>query len=237
MRRLLISASAIVCLIAMALFFNSCKKDHAYVPEPLPTINPTVTPIPYSVIAYLITPTDRTINADLYRGAKSALTNLQGWYKAQMGNNKTFMLNPVILDTLTAIHDANWFISNHGDSISGNNAYYYNTKRELKQLLGDRYDSAHVVYCAFVDADFKNETIPRGLAVEGIYSLAGLAGKDPNSWTGDAGHALGHAFGLLDGNPPNDDGIMSKGYSNYPNCILKPWDKDTLNASPFFSVH
>jgi hypothetical protein len=236
MRRLTQTGYVIFSAV-VALVFNSCKKDHAYVPEPLPAINPTVTPIPYSVVAYLITPNDRTINPDLYRGAKSALTNLQGWYKAQMGNSKTFTLNPVILDTISAAHDANWFISDHGDSISGNNAYYYNTKCELKQLLGSKYDSAHVVYCAFVDADFKNETIPRGLAVEGVYSLAGLAGKDPNSWIGDAGHALGHAFGLLDGNPPNNDGIMSHGYSNYPGCILKSWDKDTLNASPFFTVH
>jgi hypothetical protein len=237
MRSLFTCAGAIISLSFIAFSFNSCKKDHGYVPEPLPPITPTQNPIPYSVMAYYIVPTDRAINPDVYRAVKSALVNLQGWYKTQMGNGKTFTLNPVVLDTLSATHNAKWFITNNGDSISGNNFYIDNTKYELKLFLGSKYDSVHIAYMAFVDADFYNTTVPGGPGVEGSYSLAGLAGPNPDSWTGDAGHALGHAFGLKDGYPPNSDGIMSKGWSNYPNCVLKPWDIDSLNVSPFFTVH
>lgn len=225
-----------IFLLSIVVVINSCKKNPEYKPEPLPVINPTVNPIPYSVVAYLITPTDKTINPDYYRAAKKALLNLQGWYKAQMGNNKTFVLNPVVLDTLTALHNSTWFTENHGDSISGTNTFYNNTKCELKQLLGPKFDTSLYAYFAFVDANFYNTTVPRGLAVEGSNSLGGLASSFPDGWTGDAGHALGHAFGLIDAVPANADGLMSKGWSRYPNCVLKPVELDSLNAIPFFKV-
>jgi len=27
---------------------------------------------------------------------------------------------------------------------------------------------------------------------------------------------------------------MSAGFPNYPGCVLQSWEKDSLNASPFF---
>jgi len=232
-----VSVCAIIFLIGTVTLLFSCKKNHdEYKPEPLPVINPTVNPIPYSVVAYLITPTDKTINPDYYRAAKKALVTLQGWYKAQMGNNKTFILNPVVLDTLTALHNSTWFTDHNGDSISGTNRFYNNTKYELKQLLGSKFDTSLYAYYAFVDADFYNTTVPRGLGVEGSNSLSGLASSHPEAWIGDAGHAMGHAFGLVDGVPQNEDGIMSKGWSKYPNCVLKPEEKDSLNAIPYFQL-
>ena len=231
--------SVCVCifLIGLVILSFNCKKNHDdYKPEPLPVINPTINPIPYSVVAYLVTPTDKTINPDYYRAAKKTLQTLQDWYKTQMGNNKTFVLNPVVLDTLTALHNSIWFITSHGDSISGNNTFYDNIKYELKQLLGSKFDTTLYAFFAYVDADFYNTSVPRGLGIEGQNSLSGLAGSHPEAWIGDAGHALGHAFGLIDGVPSNEDGIMSKGWSKYPNCVLKPAEKDSLDASPFFKA-
>jgi hypothetical protein len=222
-------------LTALIVLANSCKKKNEQ--EPL-VIIPTVTPLPYSVVGYLITPTDKTFNPDYYRAARSTLIDLQGWYKNQMGNNKTFKLNPVVLDTLTGLHNSSWFNSNNGDSLyNGTVAYgFYNSKYELKQLLGSKFDTVHNVYFIFVPADFPDETVPRGVAAEGIQNLEGLASSYPGSWRGGVGHALGHAFGLTEVAVANKDGIMSEGFLKYPACVLKPAEIDSLNASPFFQT-
>lgn len=226
---------AITFVAGCILLAEGCKKKNEQ--EPL-VIIPTVNPIPYSVVAYLITPTDKSFNPDYYRAVRSAIVDVQSWYKNQMGDNKTFTLNPVIIDTLTGLHPSSWFNSNNGDSLyNGTVAYaFYNTKYELKQLLGSKYDSAHNVYFVFVPADFPDETVPRGVAAEGLQNLEGLASRYPDSWRGGVGHALGHAFGLTEVAVPNPDGIMSEGFTKYPACVLKPAEKDSLNISPFFKA-
>jgi hypothetical protein len=220
----------IFILIGMVFIFTGCSKHHS---EPL-VINPTVNPIPYSVLVYLITPTDKSFSPDYYKGVKSCALSLQNWYKSQMGN-KTFLLNPVVVDTLTGLHNSGWYNSDNGLPLGGNGAYY-NTLYEMHQLLGANYDSTHYTYFVFVAADFPDETIPRGLAAEGLANITGLSGKNPNGWIGADGHALGHAFGLPEpaGGIENPQAIMSTGYPQYPNCILTQPEKDSLNASPFF---
>ena len=235
MKFLLINARAIICLVIIASLL-SCKKKNE--PEPL-VITPTVNPIPYSVLAYLMTPADKTFNPDYYRAAKSTLIELQGWYKTHMDNNKTFVLNSVVLDTITAMHNANWFIKNNGDSINDGTVNYplNNTRYELEQLLGSKFDTTLYVYCAFVASPgFSDVTIPRGVGVLGEEILKILAGSFPDDAKGETGHALGHAFGLPEVAVPNTDGIMSGGVYKYPDCVIKPWEKDSLNAGPFFKV-
>src|SRR5436190_19622777 len=121
--------------LAGIFFFSGCSKKNDT--EPPPVINPTVNPIPYSVLVYLVTPTDKKIDYNYYNVAKTTLQKLQGWYKTQMGNNKTFVLNPVVVDTLTGLHESSWYNDNHGPDISGSVVYAYNNvKYEMKQLLG-----------------------------------------------------------------------------------------------------
>ena len=216
---------AFIFLNGMIFLFNSCKKNE---PAPL-VINPTVNPIHYSVMAYLITPTDQSFNSQYYIGERACILNLQAWYKSQMGNK-----------SLSGLHNSSWYNTNHGDSISGTTpAYaYHNVKYEMKQLLGANFDTVHFAYFIYVVADFPDETIPRGLAAEGLENLLDISGESPHSWMmGAAGHALGHAFGLPEPTVENSNGIMSGGTGKYPNCILTQAEKDTLNASPFFQIH
>jgi hypothetical protein len=220
----------IFILMGMIFLFASCSKNHS---EPL-IINPTVNPIPYSVLVYLITPTDKSFNPQYYTAVKSCALSLQNWYKVQM-NNKTFVLNPVVVDTLTGLHNSVWYNSNNGLPVGGNGAYY-NTLYELQQLLGAKFSTVNYTYFVYVAADFPDETIPKGLAAEGLGNLTGLSGKNPNSWIGAAGHALGHAFGLPEVAIENSQAIMSTGYPYYPNCIFTQPEKDSLNASPFFKL-
>jgi len=223
--------------LAGIFFFSGCSKKNGT--EPPPVINPTVNPIPYSVLVYLVTPSDKKIDYDYYNTAKTTMQKLQGWYKTQMGNNKTFVLNPVVVDTLTGLHESSWYSDNHGPDISGSVVYAYNNvKYEMKQLLGSKFDTSLYTYFVYLPANIPDETIPRGLAVEGLNNLEGLMGTSSNFFIGMDAHALAHAFGLPEPVVETSNGIMSAaGISKYPNCVLEPLTKDSLNASPFFQVH
>jgi hypothetical protein len=232
MRSHLVPAFVSILIITVVLF--GCSKHKTE--EPL-VIIPTANPIAHSVLFYLITPTDKTFNPKYYKGAKSAALSMQNWYLSQMGN-RTFVLNPVVIDTLTGLHVSSWYNSNNGPSISGPGTRYayYNTLYELHQLLGAKFDTTTYTYFAYVAADLPDETIPRGLALEGLSNITGLTGSDANKWIGAGGHALGHAFGLPEVSTTNPQAIMSTGYPIYPNCILQQPEKDSLNASPFFVI-
>ena len=220
--------------VLFVLTFAGCSKNKK---EPL-LITPTVNPLPYSVLVYYITPTDKAFNADYYSGIKSCALSLQNWFKGQMGNGKAFLLNPVVVDTVTSTHNSAWFGANNGADISGSGSYaYHNTFYEIKQLLGTNFNITNNVYFVFVASDFPDETVPRGLAAEGLSRITALAGSNQNQAIGDAGHALGHAFGLPEVDVINPNAIMSTGYPQYPSCILQQAEKDSLNASPFFTVH
>jgi len=231
MRRVPLCAYAFPVLAGVLFLFNSCskKKDQ----ESL-VITPTTNPIQYSVLVYLMTPNDQTFNPDYYRAVKSTILNIQDWYKTQMGG-KTFLMNPVVVDTLTGFHPTAWYRTDNGPGISGNSVQaYHNVVYELKQLLGARYDTVHYDYMVWVPSDFPDETIPRGVGVEGLDNLNHLTQEYHDAWIGAAGHALGHSFGLPEVAVPNADGIMSEGYPHYPNCVLQSFEKDSLNRSPFF---
>jgi hypothetical protein len=231
MRTSLASGYAFVLFAGTFFLLTSCSKKNET--QQLPVINPTANPITYSTIVYLIKPTDKSWNVDYYNAAKSSMLEIKDWYKTQLG--KTFILNPVIIDTLSGLHDAIWYDSNNGDSLAyaGDAHAYFNIKSELKQILGARYDTTTYRYFAFVESDFPEQTLPGSLGVEGEITLEGLTGSNANAWKGSCAHALGHAFGLFDCNPPNADDLMSNGRWKYPNCTILPAEKDSLNVSPF----
>jgi len=231
MRALQASIHASLFLTCTCFFFTGCSKKNET--ERLPVINPTVNPLPYSTMVYLIKPTDQSWNASYYNAAKSSMLEVRDWYKQQLG--KTFIFNPVIIDTLSGLHDAIWYNSNNGDSLGylGEAHAYFNIKSELKQILGARYDTTMYRFFAFVQSDFPEQTLPGSLGVEGETTLEGLTGSNANSWKGSCAHALGHAIGLYDCNPPNAEDLMSNGRWKYPNCTILPAERDTLIASPF----
>jgi hypothetical protein len=233
MKTLLAYSRSLSFLCALVVLSGSCKKHHTE--EPL-IIIPTVNPIQHSVMVYLLTPNDQTFNPQYYKGVKSCVLNLQNWYKSQIGS-KTFVLNPAVVDTITGLHNSAWYNTNNGVAISGNSGYgFHNTAYDIQQLLGVKYNTNNITYFVFVAASFPDETIPKGLAVEGLNNIKGLAGANPNPSMGASGHALGHAFGLTEVAVENAQAIMSTGFPLYPNCILQQPEIDSLNASPFFTV-
>jgi len=230
MRTLLASAYAFVFLAGTFFLLNSCSKKNET--EQLPVINPTVNPISYSTIVYLLKPTDKSWNPSYYNAAKSSMLQLKDWYKNQLG--KTFILNPVVVDTLSGLHASDWYADNNGPEISGSVVYAYNNvKYEMKQLLGSKFDTSLYTYFVYVQANIPDETVPRGLAVEGSNNLDGLVDK-VNFFMGMDAHALAHAFGLPEPTVETSNGIMSAvGIPKWPNCVFTPEEKDSLNVSPF----
>ena len=230
MKSLLAGVYILISLTGMFILFDSChKKNELQLP---PTITPTVNPIPYSTLVYLVTPTDKKVDFNYYDAAKTTLQKLQSWYKTQMGNNKTFVLNPVVVDTLTGLHESGWYNTNHGPEISGDDYAYYNIKYEMKQQLGSKFDTSLYTYFVYVLTSVPDETIPAGLAIGGVDHLANTS----NYTIGLDAHALAHAFGLPEPAVPTSNGIMSGGISQWPNCIFTAEEKDSLNTSPFLKV-
>lgn len=235
MRKLPVSINGFLFLAGIFILFYSCSKKNEAVPPPV--INPTVTPIPYSVLVYLVTPTDKQINYDYYNAAKATILKLQTWYKTQMGNNKTFVLNPVVVDTLTGLHQSSWYAANNGPAVSGTEVYAYNNvKYEMKQLLGSNFDTTLYTFFVYVAADVPDDTVPRGLAVEGSSNLDGIA-NNTNYYIGMDAHSLAHAFGLPEPAVQTSNGIMSgAGIPKFPNAIFTAEEKDSLNVSPFLQA-
>lgn len=199
-----------------------------------------INPIENTLVGYLITPKDNKFNAAYYNAVFSATLNLQSWYKSQMGNNKTFALNKLVIDTVTGLHDSIWY-NNYNGSYSGTDPRYYgfyNTYYEVQQILGNRFNTSKYTYFVFVAAPGGGAGA-KGFCAFGDQDLKGLLGinsenLNPNRWIGGDGHELGHAFGLQ--HPSNQNGLalMWTGYLTYPNCILQQEDKNILNANPIF---
>ncbi|MET7000030.1 PKD domain-containing protein [Chitinophaga defluvii] len=198
-----------------------------------------ISPIDKSVVVYLITPRDQPYNPKYYNILKACVQNLHTWYKTQLGN-KTFTLNPLIVDTLRGQHDKVWYNSHNGD-FSGSDPRFYgysNTLYEMQALLGNAFNTTRYTYFVYVAAPGGGAGAT-GFCAMGDQDLDGLLGinpenLDPNRWIGGGGHELGHAFGLPHPDNQNPQAIMWTGYTIYPNCILQQEDKNILQASPFF---
>lgn len=199
-----------------------------------------INPITHSVLPYLITPTDRPFHKGYYESVRVTTLKLQDWYKSAMGNNKTFMVNPLVVTTLSGLHEADWYNSYNGPSSGTDPRFYafYNTYSEMQQLLGNKFSPGKYVYLVYVAAPGGGAGIP-GFCAMGDQDLAGLLGDNPenpnvNRWVGGAGHELGHAFGLPHPANQNSQALMWTGYLTFPNCILQSDDRDILNNSNYF---
>jgi len=197
-----------------------------------------VSPIINSVLVYLITPKDRSFNQKYYDALKASVIKTQTWYKQQLG--KTFVLNPIIIDTLKGTQEYSWYNSNNGP-FSGTDPRFYgyqNTYKEMQDLMGDKFNTTKYTYFVYVAAPGGGAGT-KGFCAMGDQDLLGLIGKNPENlnplrWIGGGAHELGHSFGLPHPDNQNPKALMWTGYTTFPDCILQQADKDILNSSPFF---
>ncbi len=200
----------------------------------------TINPILHSVLVYLVTPKDKTFNQRYYDALKASVLSLRQWYKNQMGNHKTFVINPLVVDTLTGGHDSVWYNGYNGPFSGEDPRFYgyYNTYTDMQALLGSKFNTSQYTYLVYVAAPGGGAGTP-GFCAMGDQDLKGLLGENednlnPNRWIGGGGHELGHAFGLPHPDNQNEQAIMWTGYVMYPDCILQDSDRAILNVSPFF---
>lgn len=213
--------------------------------------------------AVYLVPSDRTYKAAYAQGIEQAFRHLQIWYRDQLGDQKTFTLNTPVVETYNLAHPGAWYSTNPpADPNADPNLYFfYNLTAEGLGLTGGKFSDPEHTWIFYVDLDPACGQIfgggggvaelpandLRGLVGEPYVSLCGepqyMFGKC--RWVGGLGHELGHAVGLghppqCDANPSSTDpacqALMYYGYVDYPNTFLRPEDKATLEASPFFNV-
>ncbi|RYF92937.1 MAG: hypothetical protein EOO00_06745 [Chitinophagaceae bacterium] len=189
---------------------------------------------------FLITPKDRRFNQRYLDALKMCASSLKDFYRNEMGG-KTFVLNNPIVDTLTGLHNADWYNADNGSSSGTMPRFYafYNTLNEMKQLLGNDFNTNLYMNAVYVAAPGDGAGIP-GFCAMGDQDLDGLLGINPSDnrigrWIGGSGHEWGHGFGLPHPTDPEEQSaLMGFGYLEYPNTFLLPADKAVLNGSMFF---
>jgi hypothetical protein len=209
-------------------------------------------------VVYVV-PSDREVRAEYREAIDIAGRDLQSFYQRQMGDGRTFTLDPTGILILQSTHDSGWFTTNEP---AGFNTLYRNVRMDVEDMLGRPRGSLHAgpdVWLIYVDAfplcgqcggcgGGRVAVIARG-------DLRGLVGdeyvptcptdRDPNRrcrFIGGLGHELGHAMGLphppgCDAGSPTCDrnALMWSGYGAYPGTYLRADEKATLAATPYLS--
>jgi len=206
---------------------------------------------------YLV-PSDRVIQPGYTAAIESAITQLQIWYRNEMGNGKTFLLHTPMVEIYETPHPASWYAANPaGDFVVW---FWNNALADGFALTGGRFFDPENRWIFYIDADPACGQLTggtSGVALLPANDLRGLTGQQnrppclgepPDTagicrWVGGLGHELGHAFdlphpaGCEDSDPATfcpSDSLLWLGFREYPDTYLLPEDKVQLNASPFF---
>ena len=224
--------------LLLILLLSGCKKeDLPAAPDDTTTTSKAVKGKVVQVL-YLI-PADKKIDPTYMKAIRQAAPVLQQWYKEQMGGVTFHFANPLIIK-LQSDKPAAWFTIDHNNTGADWLFYtFYNILNEAQRLLGKKWNTDRYAYTIYFAGEGPGAGIP-GVAIMPENDLLGLSGQmnEPVSrWIGGWGHELGHAFGLPhppDGSPYWFDAIMGYAYATFPNAILLPSDKETLQESGFF---
>ncbi len=208
---------------------------------------------------YLV-PSDKSVRADYQNAIASAISDLQGFYRNQMGAGYGFSLHVPIVEVYQLPHTAAFYSTGYNSRPGG---FYENVLDDGFALTGGGFDDPNNRWIFYVDADLicgQYTGGTNGIALLPANDLRGLTGQaivptcpgdNPgdygvNRWIGGLGHELGHAFGLP--HPPGCDSghcadglfaynsLMYAGYAYYPGTYLIAENKTTLLAGGFFSA-
>jgi len=228
------------CLLLAAGAHAGC--DHAPTrATPLPPVGPSVR------LVYAV-PMDRALRPDYLDAMTSAVADLRGWYRDQVGN-MTFSLHRAVPDVCPLPESAAFYLDDTWTRV-------VTGVQTCLPLVYDDPDFRWIVYADVAhrcNAPGRIGAASRGVAIMGSGDLEGLTGQPVvgdcgqlidrplGRWIGGAGHELGHTFGLshppgcAEGLPSCEDTcLMWLGYLLYPNTYLREPEKAQLRASPFF---
>lgn len=210
-------------------------------------------------IIYLV-PADKSIRSDYQSAMAGAISNLQSFYRDQMGGGYTFSLHSPSIEVFQTPHAASFYSTGYNSRPGG---FYESVLGDGFALTAGGFDDPNNRWIFYIDADpvcgqYTGGT--SGIALLPANDLRGLRSESTipicpggpsgilsvSRWIGGLGHELGHAFGLP--HPPGCDGgnctggqhaynsLMYIGYSYYPGTYLIDENKDSLFAGGFFSV-
>jgi len=211
------------------------------------------------VHAVYVVPSDRQERDDYRQAIDMAVRDVQWFYQAQIGDGRSFALDPAGVLVLHSSHPTSWFGTHQPH---GFGTFYDNVRGDVEALTGRVQGSLHAgpdLWALYVDAQpvcgqcggcgggrvtviARNDL--RGLVGEAFEKVC-PTDADTNTrcrWIGGLGHELGHAMGLqhpaaCDAGLPSCDwgALMFTGYASYPNTYLRADDKLKLNATPYLS--
>lgn len=213
------------------------------------------------VRAVYLVPADRVEREDYRQAVDMAVRDIQWFYQAQLGDGRTFALDPNGVLVLHSAHQADWYGSHQPH---GFGTFFDNVRADVEALTGRVPGSLHAgpdLWALYVDAQpacgqcggcgggrvtviARNDL--RGLVGESFEKVC-PTDFDTNTrcrWVGGLGHELGHAMGLQHpaaceaGLPTCDWGaLMFTGYASYPSTYLREDDKSVLRGTPYLSMH
>jgi hypothetical protein len=210
-------------------------------------------------LIYLV-PADKSARADYTSAIANAISNLQNFYRNQMGAGYTFSLHSPIVEVYQTPHSAAFYSTGANSRAGG---FYENVLADGFALTGGGFNDPNNRWIFYIDADLicgQYTGGTSGIALLPANDLRGLTSQPTvpicpsdhssvlsvNRWIGGLGHELGHALNLP--HPPGCDSgactggqyaynsLMYIGYSIYPNTYLLDENKPTLMATGFFKV-
>lgn len=210
-------------------------------------------------VIYLV-PSDKNIRADYQNEIAKAISDLQRFYRDQLGGGFAFSLHSPTVEVYQTPH-ASAFYSTGDNARPG--GFFEGVLADGFALTGAGFNDPNNRWVFYVDADqscvqYVGGT--QGVALLPANDLRGLTGQPnvpvcPNTlpdrfgvnrWVGGLGHELGHTFDLP--HPPDCDAghcaggsfaansLMWTGYAFYPNTYLLDENKTQLLATNFFNV-
>ncbi|MDX6500062.1 MAG: hypothetical protein QOG23_3322 [Blastocatellia bacterium] len=208
---------------------------------------------------YLV-PSNKSARADYQDAIANAISDLQRFYKDQIGGGYAFTLHSPTIEVYQTPHTAEFYSTGDNARPGG---LWEGVLADGFALTGGGFNDPNNRWIFYVDVDpicgqFSGGT--SGVALLPANDLRGLTNQptvpicsgDPstvlsvNRWIGGLGHELGHAFNLP--HPPGCDSgdctgglyaynsLMYVGYSIYPNTYLLDENKTQLLGTGFFSV-
>jgi Calx-beta domain/Carboxypeptidase regulatory-like domain len=210
-------------------------------------------------LIYLV-PSDKNIRADYQNAIANAISELQVFYRSQMGSGYAFSLHSPTVEVYQTPHTAAFYSTGNNSRPGG---FWESVVGDGFALTGGGFNDPNNRWIFYIDADLicgQYTGGTSGVALLPANDLRGLTHQstvpicpgDPstllsvNRWIGGLGHELGHALNLP--HPPGCDNgnctggqhaynsLMYVGYSIYPNTYLLNEDRTTLLAGGFFNV-
>jgi hypothetical protein len=210
-------------------------------------------------LIYLV-PSDKSIRADYQNAIINAISELQLFYRGQMGSGYAFSLHSPIVEVYQTPHTAAFYSTGNNSRPGG---FWESVVGDGFALTGGGFNDPNNRWIFYIDADLSCGQYTggtSGVALLPANDLRGLTQQptvptcpgDPstllsvNRWIGGLGHELGHALNLP--HPPGCDNgnctggqhaynsLMYVGYSIYPNTYLLNEDRTTLLAGGFFNI-